>query len=157
MRIRRKNNVTILSSSEILYFLKHGIPFQKPVIHDKHSGEGVLILIRELKQQRRRRLQTLSRLFQVVQFVKYWYWHSKRLYRSSGKDKESRCLEFFHFYVVVVQWRQRNVQKAWVLPFLPIVFFRRSRWRRRRRCLSFLMISFDGSARFPVTKKMGNH
>ena len=62
-------------------------------------------------QQRRRRLQTLSRLFQVVQFVKYWYWHSKRLYRSSGKDKESRCLEFLsttkreirHFHVVVVQ------------------------------------------------------
>ena len=89
MRIRRKNNVTILSSSEILYFLKHGIPFQKPVIHDKHSGEGVLILIRELMQQRRRRLgksflksevsllQTLSRLFHMVQFAKYWQYFLK--------------------------------------------------------------------------------
>ena len=63
-------------------------------------GEGVLILIREegaYKQQRRRRLgkshlelcevlllQTLSRLFHVVQFVKYWQYFlelgSKGLY-----------------------------------------------------------------------------
>ena len=61
----------------------------------------------ELKQQRRRRLrkrhlkseftlpQTLSRLFQLVQFVKCWQFflelNSKRLYQSSGKEKESRC------------------------------------------------------------------
>ena len=45
--------------------------------------------------------------------------NSKRLYRSSGKDKESHYLEFTsstkrkirHFLVVVVPWRQRNVQK----------------------------------------------
>ena len=42
------------------------------------------------------------------------------LYRSSGKEKESRCLVFWpstkrenrHFYVVVLRWRQRNVQKS---------------------------------------------
>ena len=61
----------------------------------------------ELKQPRRRRLrkrhlktyfalpQTLSRLFQLVQFVKCWQFflelNSKRLYQSSGKEKESRC------------------------------------------------------------------
>ena len=58
-------------------------------------------------QPRRRRLrkrhlktyfalsQTLSRLFQLVQFVKCWQFflelNSKRLYQSSGKEKESRC------------------------------------------------------------------
>ena len=45
--------------------------------------------------------------------------NSKRLHQSSGKEKESCCLvfslatkrEFRKFYVVVVQQRQRNVQK----------------------------------------------
>ena len=65
-------------------------------------------VFREVKQQRRRRLrkrhlksglallQTLSRLFHVVQFVKCWPYFlelsSTRLY-CSGKEKESRCLE----------------------------------------------------------------
>ena len=60
--------------------------------------------IRELKQQRRRRLrkrhiksgfallQILSHLFQLVQLVKCWQilleQNSKRLYQSSGKEKE---------------------------------------------------------------------
>ena len=60
--------------------------------------------IRELKQQRRRRLrkrhiksglallQTLSHLFQLVQLAKCWQilleQNSKRLYQSSGKEKE---------------------------------------------------------------------
>ena len=68
-------------------------------------------------------LQTLSRLFYLVQFVKRWQFflelNSKRLYRSSEKE-ESRCLVYTssskstirHFHVVVVQWRQRNVQKS---------------------------------------------
>ena len=62
----------------------------------------------ELEKQRRRRLrkrnsisefallQTLSRLFQLVQFVKCWQifleLNSKRLYQSSAKEKESHCL-----------------------------------------------------------------
>ena len=41
-------------------------------------------------------LQTLSRLFQLVQFAKCWeifrQLNSKRLYRSSGKENESGCL-----------------------------------------------------------------
>ena len=89
-----------------------------------------------LKPQRRRRLQkrhlqsevallqTLSRLFHLVQFVKCWQFflelNSKGQYRSSGKKKESHCLVFTsstireirHFHVVVVQRRQRNVQKS---------------------------------------------
>ena len=68
-------------------------------------------------------LQILSRLFNVVQFVKCWQYFlelsSKRL-SCSGKEKESRCLEFTSstkcevrdFHVVVVHWRQRNVQKS---------------------------------------------
>ena len=47
-------------------------------------------------------------------------WILKRLYQSSGKEKESCCLlftsslkrEIRHFHVVVVQRRQRNVQKS---------------------------------------------
>ena len=81
----------------------------------------------ELKQQRRRRLrirqlksevallQTLSRLFHLIQFVKCWQLflklNSKRLHRSLGKEKESRSVVFTsstereikHFHVVVVQ------------------------------------------------------
>ena len=89
-----------------------------------------------IKQQRRRRrkrkhhlksefalLQSLSRLFHLVWFVKRWQFflelNSKGLYQSSGKEKESGCLvfpsstkrQFRHFHVVVVQQRQRNVQK----------------------------------------------
>ena len=49
----------------------------------------------------------------------FWSGIYKRLYRSSGKEKESRCIMFTsstnrkikHFHVVVVQRRQRNVQK----------------------------------------------
>ena len=87
------------------------------------------------KQQRRRwlqkrhlrsefaPLQTLSRLFRLVQFVKCWriflelIMNSKGLYRRSRKEKESRCLVFTscqreirHFHVIVMQKRQRNVQ-----------------------------------------------
>ena len=43
-------------------------------------------------------LQTLSRFSQLVQFVKCWQilleLNFKRLYQSSGKEKESRCLVF---------------------------------------------------------------
>ena len=93
-------------------------------------------LIRELKQQRRRRLlkrhlksevvllETLSRLFHLVYRVKCWQvfleLNAKGLYQSSGREKEHRCLvfpsstkrEFRHLHVAVVQRRQRNVQKS---------------------------------------------
>ena len=43
-------------------------------------------------------LQTLSRLFHLVQYVKCWQFfvelNSKRLYQSSGERKESCCLVF---------------------------------------------------------------
>ena len=98
-------------------------------ITDHHLGRET----RELKQQRRRRrkrkrhlkseftlLQTLSRLFHPVWFVKRWQFflelNSKGLYQSSGKERESGCLvfpfstkrEFRYFHVVVVQRWQRN-------------------------------------------------
>ena len=126
-----------------------------------------MLVVRAFKQQQRRRLrkrylksdvallQTLSRLFHLAQFVKSWQFfflelNSKRLYQSSEKDEESRCLlftsftkgEITPFHVVVVQWRQRNVQKN-VMHVQSCCFARlnplllcRSRWRRRRRCLS---------------------
>ena len=88
---------------------------------------------RELKQQRRQRLpkrhlksdfvllQTLQRVFHLVQFVKCWRifleLNSKRLYQSSEKGKESRLVftsstkrEIRQSHVVVVQRRQRKVQ-----------------------------------------------
>ena len=91
---------------------------------------------RVLKQQRRRRLrkrqlksefallQSLSRLFHFVYFVKCWQMflelNSKGLYQSSGKEKESCCLvfpsstkrELRRFHVVVLRRRQRNVPKS---------------------------------------------
>ena len=67
-------------------------------------------IIRELKQQRRRRLQkrhlksefaphqTLSRLFHLVYFVKCWQMflelNSKGLFQSSGKEKKVVVLCF---------------------------------------------------------------
>ena len=122
---------------------------------------------RELKQQRWRRLrkrhlksevalfQTLLRLFCLIQFVKSWQFflelNSKRVYRSPRKEKESRCLVFTSFtkreirdfHVVVVQWRQRNVQKnvthAQSCCFAILSAFMSFCWRRRRRCLSSLI------------------
>ena len=49
----------------------------------------------------------------------FWELNFKRLYQSSGKEREGRCLVFTcltqreirHFHVVVVQQRQRNLQK----------------------------------------------
>ena len=139
---------------------------------------------REFNQQRRRRLRkrpglitevalhkTLSRLLHLVPFVKCWQFslelNSKRLYLSSGKEKESRCLVFTvftssekrgirQFHVVVVHWRQRNVQKSMMhvqsccLANLNQFLFCRSRWRRRRRYLSFL-ISYTKRLQFFVT------
>ena len=91
---------------------------------------------RVLKQQRRRRLrkrqsksefallQSLSRLFHFVYFVKCWQMflelNSKGLYQSSGKEKESCCLvfpsstkrELRRFHVVVLRRRQGNVPKS---------------------------------------------
>ena len=67
-------------------------------------------------------LQTLSRLFHLIHFVKYWQFflelNPKRLHQSSGTEIESRLVftsskerEIGQFHVVVVQWRERSVQK----------------------------------------------
>ena len=79
--------------------------------------------------------------------------NSKRLYRSSEKGKGNRCLVFASsmkreirkLHVVVVQWRQRNVQKkcnarAEFSAVLKLVLFCGSRCRRRprRHCLRSL-------------------
>ena len=97
---------------------------------------------------------------------------SKRLYKSSKKEKESCCLvfpsstkcEIRHFHVVVVQHRLRNVQKSVMLlqsccfvNLNQLLFCRsrcrcrcRCRYRRnRRRCLSFLLL--NGTRKWPIT------
>ena len=54
--------------------------------------------------------------------------------------------EIRHFRVVVVQWRQRNVQKSVMhvqnccFASLNLLLFCRSRWRRRRGCSSCLIM-----------------
>ena len=65
----------------------------------------------------------MSSLFHLPQFIKLWQifleLNSNRLFKSSGKEKENCCLVFTssikrenrRFHVVVVQQRQRNVQK----------------------------------------------
>ena len=95
----------------------------------------------------------ISSLFHLVQFRKCWgiflEWSSKSRYLSSEKEKLKFCLvstsskkrEIRKFRVVVVQWRQRNVQKnvmhvqSCCFANLNQSFFCRSRCRRRRRCL----------------------
>ena len=131
-------------------------------------------VISKFTQWRRRRLrkrhlksefalpQTLSRLFHLVYFVKCWQMflelNSKGLYQSSGKEKESCCLvfpsstkrEIRQFHVVVVQRRQRNVQKSVMhvqsccFACLNLLLFCRSRCRRRRRCINSLFVIGGG-------------
>ena len=114
-----------------------GLPWKDPASTLTARPPCLLLPLgnRELKQQQRRRLrkrhikskfallQTLSRLFHLVYFVKCWQMflelNSKGLYQSSGKEKQSCCLafpsstkrEFRHFHVVVVQRRQRECTK----------------------------------------------
>ena len=77
--------------------------------------------------------------------------NSQEPYPSSLKRKfrrrlltSSRKIGIRNFHVVVVQWRQKDVQKSWctcrhvVLPIKPIAFLR-SRCRRRRRILKSLL------------------
>ena len=85
---------------------------------------------------------------------------SKGLYQSSAKGKKSCSLvfpsstnrEIGQFHVLVVQWRQRNVQKSLMhvqsccFANLNLLFFCRSRWPRRRPWLSSLMIDRNPSA-----------
>ena len=119
---------------------------------------------RELKQQRRRRLrkrhlksefaplQTLSRLFHLVYFVKCWQMflelNSKRLYQSSGKEKESFCLVFpstrkreRYDCAVTAKKCKKSVTHVQSCCFanLNLLLFYRSLCRRRRRCLSSLI------------------
>ena len=81
--------------------------------------------------------------------------NSERLHQSSGKEKESCCFVFLsstkrgisHFHIVVVQRRQRNVQKSVMnvqsccFANINLLLFCRSCCRRRRRCLSSLLLS----------------
>ena len=125
---------------------------------------------KELKQQQRRRLQKchsksevallqiLSRLFNLVQFIKCWQFfvelNSKRLYWSSGKEKESCGLAFTsstkrdyrHFHVIVLQWRKKKCtkrhdahSKLLFSQSKPLLLFCCSHWRRRCHCLNSLL------------------
>ena len=81
-------------------------------------------------------------------------WILKDCIEDQEKKKESRCLMFTpsikrkirHVYVVVVLWRQRNAQESVMhvqsccLANLNLLLFCHSCWRRRCRCLSFLII-----------------
>ena len=88
-----------------MWFFLFILPIKLPYGLWDLTLEKKLHLNRDVKQQRWRRLrkrhlklsafallQTLSRLFQLVQFVKCWQivleLNSKRLYQSSGKEKE---------------------------------------------------------------------
>ena len=105
-------------------------------------------------------LQTLSCLFQLVQFVKCWQILPlkavlklrKRKKKSMSSFTPAKKREIRHFHVVVVQRRQRNVQKSvmhlqscWFANLL--LLFCRSLCRchrcRRRRSLSSLFL--DGN------------
>ena len=123
-----------------------------------------------VKQQRRRRRRLRKRHLELnLRCLKFYRAYSissnvgnfflevssRGLYQSSGKEKGSCFLvfpsstnrEIRHVHVVVVQRRQRNVQKS-VMQVQSCCFanpnlllFCRSRWRHRRRCLSSLLAS----------------
>ena len=93
---------------------------------------------------------------------------SKGLYQSSGKEKESCCLvlpsstkrEIRHFHLVVVQRRQRNVQKnvmqvqSCCFVYIKLLIFCRSCSRRPCRCLSSVVnkwIPGQNSEKYPKT------
>ena len=90
----------------------------------------------------------LSRLIRQM-LVNFFEVDFKGLYQRSGKEKESSCLvfpsspkrEIGHFHVVVVQRRQRNVQKS--VMHVQSCF----RCRRRRRILSSLLLRKAGIKR----------
>ena len=108
-------------------------------------------------------LQTLSRLFHLVQFVKFWQisleLNSKELYQTSGKEKENCCFvfpsstkrEIRHFHVEVVQRRLRNVQKSVIhvqgccFANPTLLVFCRSHYLCRRRYVSSLTYKFCGT------------
>ena len=114
-----------------MWFFLFILPIKLPYGLWDLTLEKKLHLNRDVKQQRRERLrkrhlksefallQTLSRLFQLVQFVKCWQifleLNSKRLSKFR-KRKRSRCLvfksstkcEIWHFHVVVVQRREKK-------------------------------------------------
>ena len=97
--------------------------------------------------------------------------NSKKLYRSSTEEKESRCLVFTSstkreirlFHVAVVQWRQKSVMHMQSCCFsnLNLLLFCRSRWRRRHRCLSSLFFrdlgAYSGRRSLTFCRKCGAH
>ena len=132
--LKRKGHTRTRWRENSIYFKKMVISFVFLVpVHPFLSSMAVLYHVnRELEQQRQRRLrkrhlkseavllQTLSRLFHLVQFVKRWKFflelNSKRLYQSSESCglvfRSSTKREIMHFHVLDVQWRQRNVGKS---------------------------------------------
>ena len=91
-----------------------------------------------------------------------WSWILKDCIKVQEKNKKLLlCLEFpsstkreiWHFNVVVVKRRIRNVQKSMMhvqscgFANRNLLLFCRSRWHRRRRCLSSLQRGFHGGGR----------
>ena len=90
----------------------------------------------------------------------FWSWILKDCIKVQEKKKESCCLGFLssttrgimHFHVVVVKRRLRNVQKiksvmhvqSCCFANINLLLLCRSRCRRRRRCLSSLLLVQDG-------------
>ena len=89
---------------------------------------------------------------------------SKGLHQSSAKEKESCCFvfpsltsrEIRHFHVLVVQWRQRNVQKSLMMGSKGGAVVRAlashqcgfESWRRRHMWVEFVVGSLPCSERF---------
>ena len=107
-------------------------------------------------------LELLSHLFRPVHrqmLANFLELNFKRLYQSSGKEREGRCLVFTcltrreikDFHVVVVERRQRNLQKrvmhvqSCCFANLNRLLFCRYRCLRCRRCVSSLMATEHAS------------
>ena len=87
-----------------------------------NNGDDGLLRKRHLKSRAASNFIALipSRLIRQMLANFFLTLNSNGLCQNSGKEKESRCLVFTsskkheirNFHVVVVQWRQRNVQKS---------------------------------------------
>ena len=111
-----------------------------------NDGEGYENVTKKVNSRRFKPYLAYSISFTSSNFGKcFWSWILKECIKVQEKKKKVFCLvfpsstkrEFRHLHVMVVQWRQRNVQKSVMhmqsccFANLNLLIFCRSLWRRR--------------------------
>ena len=87
----------------------------------KNDGDGYATSLKKVKSRCFKLYRAYSISFNSSNVGNFFLdLNFKKLYQSSGKEKQRRCLvftsskkrEIWPFYIVVVQWLQRNVPKS---------------------------------------------